>query len=151
MESTAKPHPMYAGSYRHTVDPKNRITVPVRWRRGEVEDFHIFPEQHRRFLIVAPPEEFRRFGESIQSDPNISEEDKRKFLRRYYADARDASTDKQGRLVLPEEHSRKVSLGTDVVLAGSNTRIEIWNAETWNAALDAEDEAFRKVADRKGL
>ena len=31
----------YAGEFRHSIDEKNRITIPSRWRRDGAEEFVI--------------------------------------------------------------------------------------------------------------
>ena len=50
----------YAGNYRHSIDEKNRLTIPSRWRRGEAEEFIMLPDPRGQFLLVMSPEEFTR-------------------------------------------------------------------------------------------
>jgi len=46
-------------SFRHSIDEKNRITIPSRWRRDRPEDFILLPEATQQFLLVMSPKEFR--------------------------------------------------------------------------------------------
>jgi MraZ protein len=61
------------------------------------------------------------------------------------------SVDKQGRVLLPEEYCRRLGLAGEVVLIGTHSRMEIWNAQSWTAASADEDEVFRRVAGEVGL
>src|SRR5947208_3611689 len=56
MDSLSPPQHFYAGEFRHSIDEKNRITVPSRWRRNEAEEFILLPEATHLFLLVMSPE-----------------------------------------------------------------------------------------------
>ena len=60
MDTPSPAQPFYAGEFRHSIDEKNRITIPARWRRDGTEEFVILPEANDQFLVVMSPEEFSR-------------------------------------------------------------------------------------------
>ncbi len=151
MESTPSSQPFYAGEFRHAIDDKNRITIPSRWRRGQVEEFILLPEIQNHFLLVMLPEEFRRVGLAAESDPNVAPRERRIFLRHYHSSAEHAFADKQGRLVLPEDICRKLSLKGEVALVGGRGRFEIWNVARWKKAHDDETATYQHVANMIGL
>ena len=39
MDADSQPERFYAGEFRHSIDEKNRITIPSRWRRNRPEEF----------------------------------------------------------------------------------------------------------------
>jgi DNA-binding transcriptional regulator/RsmH inhibitor MraZ len=41
MDANPISQPFFAGEFRHSIDEKNRITIPSRWRRGQTEEFII--------------------------------------------------------------------------------------------------------------
>jgi MraZ protein len=92
----------YAGEFRHAVDDKNRITIPARWRGDAAEEFILLPQADHQFLLVMSPEEFSRVSAEAESNPNVSPRDRRIFLRHLHSRAEHAASDRQGRLVLPE-------------------------------------------------
>src|SRR3981081_1597873 len=100
----------YAGEFRHSIDEKNRITIPARWRRDGTEEFIILPEAHHQFLLVMSPEEFSRMSSAAESDPSVSARERRVFFRQLHSRAQHGTSDRQGRLVLPEELCQKVGL-----------------------------------------
>jgi MraZ protein len=143
---------VYAGEFRHAVDNKHRVTIPSRWRSGDAgEEFFAVPDGTGSFLMVMPPLEFERVKGSVEADPAILPADRRKFIRRFYSLAQIVSVDKQGRVLLPEDHCRRLGLEGDVVLIGSHNRMEIWNQERRAAATADEDDTFRRVAEQVGL
>ena len=101
--------------------------------------------------MIMPPAEFDRVKADVESNTTVSPADRRKFIRRFYALAQLVSVDKQGRVLLSEEHCRRLGLEGEVVLIGSHSRMEIWNTERWAAATAEEDEVFRRVAGEVGL
>ena len=141
----------YAGEFRHSIDEKNRITIPSRWRRDDTEEFVILPEANDQFLVVMSPEEFSRMSGTIDSDANVSARDRRVFFRQLHARAQHGAADRQGRLVLPEELCKRVALKGEVALVGGRGRFEIWNLPRWKRAHDEETPTYQHVANVVGL
>lgn len=151
MSKSASAPVVYAGEFRHAVDAKNRVTIPSRWRSGDDEEFFAVPDPAGNFLMVMPPREFDRVKADVEANASIAPSDRRKFIRRFYALAQLLCVDKQGRVLLPEEHCKRLGLEGEVVLIGTHSRMEIWNSQRWAAATADEDEVFRRVAGEVGL
>ena len=141
----------YAGEFRHSIDDKNRITIPSRWRRDRSQEFILLPEATHQFLLVMAPEEFARMSAAAQSDPNVSARDRRVFLRQLHSRSQHGAADRQGRLVLPEELCKKVGLKGEVALVGGRGRFEIWNLQHWKRAHEEETPTYQHVANVIGL
>ena len=88
MESPQSVQPRFAGEFRHAMDAKNRVTIPSRWRRGEIDEFFAIPHLKGGFLMVMPPAEFSRLAEKVEHDPILKPEERPKFLRQLSAKAR---------------------------------------------------------------
>ena len=142
---------LYAGEFRHSIDEKNRITIPARWRRDGAEEFIILPEATHQFLLVMSPEEFSRMSSAAESYTTVSARDRRIFLRHLHSRAQHGAADRQGRLVLPEELCRKVGLKGEVGLVGGRGRFEIWNLQRWQKAHEEETATYQHVANVIGL
>ncbi len=151
MDTDSHPQPFYAGNFRHSVDEKNRLTIPSRWRRGEAEEFIILPEPQNQFLLIMSPEAFARMNVEVENNPEVAARDKRVFLRHVHARAQHGGADKQGRLVLPEEVCQQLSLKGEVALVGGRGRFEIWNLQKWKRAHQEESATYQHVANVIGL
>ncbi len=151
MDADSQPERFYAGEFRHSVDEKNRITIPSRWRRERPEEFILLPEAAHQFLLVMLPAEFARMSSAAENSQSVSAHDRRVFLRQLHSRAQHASADRQGRLVLPEDLCRKVGLKDEVALVGGRGRFEIWNLQRWKHAHEEETPTYQHVAREIGL
>jgi len=151
--SSASGYPVfYAGEFRHQIDDKNRITIPARWRRnGTAEEFIMVPEPNGQFLLVMSPDEFERISAAAENFPGVSPRDLRVYLRQLHAQAQHGSSDKQGRLLLPDDLCRKLELKGEVALVGGRGRFEIWNLARRKRAHTDEHPTYQAVANMVGL
>lgn len=142
--------PIYSGAYKRSMDAKNRVTIPSDWLNQVETRFYAIPDSRQEFLVVMPHEEFDRIESKIQaSDATPSE--KRTAIRQFYSDAHSVTADKQGRVLLPDEHCKRTGLGGEVMIVGSRSRFEIWSAERWAEASDKQVPVYQKIADLIGL
>jgi MraZ protein len=151
MESPQSAQPIYAGEFRHAMDAKNRVTIPSRWRRGEVDEFFVIPNLKGGFMMVIPPAEFTRLAEKVEHDQNLKPEERSRFMRQFSSRAQHLIGDKQGRIVLPDEQCKLLNLRSEVVLVGSYYRFEIWGPEAWLKTAEEDGQMFGYMLDRIGI
>lgn len=151
MDDTAQPQKFFAGEFRHAIDEKHRITIPSRWRAEGAEEFIILPEPQHQFLLVMSQEEFSRMSARAENQRGVSPRDRRIFLRHLHSRAEHGTSDRQGRLVLPEDMCRKLGLKGEVALVGNRGRFEIWNLQKWKRAHEEETATYQHVAGVIGL
>ena len=156
MAEQSPSRPIFSGRYRHALDKKHRITIPARWRPEEgesEEEFFIVPDPTNSFLLVLPPDEFRKVEETVTNHDGLTPQERRAFIRRFYSSAQQCFSDKQGRILLPEEHRKQVRIKDEeeLVVAGSLSRFEIWSARQWDDTFEAGASAYKKVAELVGL
>jgi MraZ protein len=151
MDTDSQPERFYAGEFRHSIDEKNRITIPSRWRRDHPEEFILLPEATHQFLLVMLPREFAKMGSAAETNQNVSARDRRVFLRQLHSRAQHAAADRQGRLVLPEDLCQELGLKNEVALVGNRGRFEIWNLQRWKLAHEEETPTYQHVAKEIGL
>jgi len=151
MESPQSEHPIFAGEFRHSMDAKNRVTIPSRWRRGEIDEFFAIPNLEGGFLMVMPPGEFKRLAEKVEHDESLTPAERRRFIRQFSSRAQNVSSDKQGRIVLPDEQCKLLSLRSEVVLVGNYSRFEIWSPESWQKTTLEDAPTFSYLLGRVGI
>ena len=86
-----------------------------------------------------------------ESHSAVSARDRRVFLRHLHSRAEHGASDRQGRLVLPEDLCKKVGLKGEVALVGGRGRVEIWNLPRWKKAHEEETATYQHVAKVIGL
>ena len=125
---------MFTGTYRHAVDAKGRLFIPVRLREELGETFMV-TRGLQNCLRLYPMKEWEAFAAKIAALAETRAKDVRHY---FFANAFDTSLDGQGRVTLPADCRKFASLEKNVVLVGDDTRLEIWDEERWDA-LDAEN------------
>ena len=151
MDAPQTVQPIFAGEFRHAMDAKNRVTIPSRWRTSDVDEFFAIPNLDVGFLMVIPPSEFRRVAEKVENDESLGRAERRRFIRQFSAKAQHLTSDKQGRMVLPEEQCKLLKLQREVVLVGNYTRFEIWNPDNWRKTTESDAPGFGHVLERAGI
>ncbi|MBV9492051.1 MAG: hypothetical protein JO069_20340 [Verrucomicrobia bacterium] len=151
MEPPTAAQPIYAGEYRHTMDAKNRVTIPARWRRGEIEEFFSIADPDGGFLMVMPLDALREVAERVERDARVTPQERQKFIRRFYSRAQHLVVDKAGRMVIPEGQCNQLQLSGEVVLVGSYARFEVWNPEKWEKTCEEDDRTYRQVLAMTGI
>jgi MraZ protein len=151
MDSDSQPQKFFAGEFFHSIDEKNRITIPSDWRQPEPQDFIILPEPNQQFLLVMSPEEFAQTSARLEAETTISARDRRVFSRQLHARAKHGVSDRQGRLVLPEDFCKELGLKGEIALVGGRGRFEIWNLQKWKRAQEEETPTYQHVANVIGL
>jgi MraZ protein len=97
------------------------------------------------------PDEFARLSDSAENAPDVSPRDRRVFLRQLHSRALHGSSDRQGRLVLPDELCKQLSLNGEVAVVGGRGRFEVWNLGRWKRAHEDETPTYQHVANVVGL
>lgn len=141
---------IYSGAYKRSMDAKNRVTIPSDWLEGEDTRFFVIPSAKAEYLVVMPPAEFDKIEGQFQASGRTPSE-KRAAIRQFYSDAHSLTTDKQGRVLLPDEHCKRTGLNGEVMIVGSRSRFEIWSAAQWARATGEQVPVYQKIAEEIGL
>jgi MraZ protein len=141
---------MLLGEYEHTIDDKNRLTLPARFRAAMAEGV-VLTRGLDTCVEAYPVEGWTRLVESRLSGLNPLSRETRVLERFYYTGAIEAQPDKQGRVMLASALIEHARLGREVVVVGMRERLEIWDRAAWRAQLkevmgSAEDVAERLAA-----
>lgn len=118
---------MLSGTYRHTLDAKGRVIVPVRFR-GDLGEIFMVTRGLDDCLALYSMKEWQRLEEKIAALPMASS---RQIQRYLFANAYPAEIDNNGRTVIPPELREFAGLTKDVVIVGVSSRAEIWDAGRW--------------------
>jgi len=138
---------MLLGEYEHTVDDKGRITLPSRFRETFKRGI-VLTRGMDQCLYAYTRDEWTRLVESQLSSLNPLSPDSRRIQRFFFSGASETDLDKQGRVMLPPALARHARLKRDVVVAGVNDHLEIWDRSAWRAQLKEIERSAEDVAER---
>lgn len=125
---------MFIGTYYHTLEDQNRISVPKTFR-NELSPGSVITKGLDGCLFIFTAESWSKLVDKLQTLP-LTSKPGRDFLRLLTYHATPLDTDKLGRTRLPESLVKLVGITKDVVFAGALTRVEIWDKSTYHTYLD---------------
>ena len=137
---------MLLGEHEHSLDDKNRLTLPAKLRE-ELGGTVVVSRGMDGCLYAYASDQWERLADRIRALDPLSRE-ARVMHRHFFAGATQAELDKQGRLMLPAALIEHAKLGRDVVVAGVNDHLEIWDRDAWRRELAEVEGSAEDVAER---
>ena len=126
----------FIGQYLHTLDPKNRLFIPPRFRKElEKEDKKFF------FLTLGPdgclrmflPSDWEKFQDRLGVMKLEDKRQQRAMIRTILANAGEAEVDDQGRILVPQHLKESAGLRKEVFVIGMGDQIELWDRQRFTA------------------
>ena len=131
---------MFLGTYTPKIDEKGRLFLPAKFREELMAGLVVTTGQER-CLTVYKLADFAEVAARVQAAP-ITVKGARDYGRFLGANANQDTPDKQGRITITPSLREYAGLRRDVVVVGAINRVEIWDAERWQAFDEAEEDAF---------
>jgi len=139
---------MLIGQYEHTIDAKKRLALPAKFR-GELGDKIIITRGIEGCLAVYTETEWKIMSDKI-STLTISQAEARSFTRMILAGAMEVSLDKLGRILVPDYLKDYAGLKKNVVICGLSNRLEVWDADKWEAYKKEAEKGVDEIVSKLG-
>lgn len=120
---------MLIGEFIHTIDDKNRISLPAKFRKEMGNSLVITPGLDN-CLFVFTKKEWANISQKL-SEFSMLSADNRSFNRFMFGGATEISIDSIGRMLLPDFLKDRANLKGKAALVGVQNRLEIWNDKAW--------------------
>jgi MraZ protein len=138
---------MLLGEYEHTIDDKNRLTLPAKFR-GAFDDGGVVTRGLDGCLHAWPQAAWQELVDSRLASLDLLSVQGRRLHRHFFSGASETAPDKQGRVSIPPALLEHAKLGRDVVVAGVNDHLEIWDRAAWKRELAEVEGSAEDVAER---
>lgn len=139
---------MFIGEYKHNVDEKGRLAIPVKFR-SELAKGAVVTRGLDTSLFLYPKEEWDKLAQKLANLP-LGQSNSRAITRLMLAGAMDVEMDKQGRVVIPEYLRKYADMKKQVVLAGLYNRLEIWDQTKWEDYKTLTEKDAEKISETLG-
>ncbi len=139
---------MLIGEYKHSLDPKNRLSLPSKFRR-ELGKKIVVTRGLDNCLFVYPLKEWQQITAKISELP-LGQADTRGFNRFFLSGAVEVDVDSVGRILIPDYLKAFAGLANKVVLAGIHSRVEIWNEDVWSEYTKRIEKQADQLAEKLG-
>jgi MraZ protein len=121
---------MLIGEYTHTIDEKNRVSLPSKFRSLMGKKIVITPGLDQ-CLFAFTIKEWERIAGKLSENSSMLSSDMRSFTRYMFGGASEVEVDNIGRVLVPDFLRERANLKNKVTLIGVQNRLEIWNEKSW--------------------
>ena len=139
---------MLIGEYTHTIDDKNRLSLPAKFRQEMGKKVVLTPGLDNCLFVFTFKEWGKIEGRLTQS--SLLQADNRSFNRFMFAGAIEAQVDPIGRILIPDFLRERANLKNRVVIIGVSSRLEIWNEKTWSEYKKVVEKQADSLAEKLG-
>ena len=122
---------MLIGEYTHTIDDKNRVSLPAKFRTLMGKKI-VLTQGLDNCLFVFTTKEWERIANKLSENASMLSSDMRSFTRYMFGGAVEVEVDSIGRVLVPDFLRDRAGLKSKVVLIGVQNRLEIWNEKSWS-------------------
>lgn len=144
---------MFIGQHQHSIDEKGRLQLPVKWRSKLAEGGAVITKGFDGSLTVYPASVWQDIAARLAALPQ-SQRTVRAYVRLILASAVDVEPDNSGRVIIPQYLRQYADLDKQVILAGLNDRIEVWDNTAWEKYqkdIDQESTEFQETLKEIGI
>ncbi len=122
---------MFLGEFEYKVDEKGRVPLPPKFRT-QLREGVVLAAGPEKCIIAYSRAEWNKLAAALTSSA-IAPSKLRKLNRAIFATAFSLNIDGQGRIALPMPLREYAGIRDEVVIAGVNTYLELWNKEQWQS------------------
>ena len=139
----------FTGEYRNSLDSKNRLNIPAKFRKAldPVNDrSFVLTRGFDQCLLLYPLNEWQDVETQLSQLSSIRSRD-RDFVRSITRHATPVQYDGQGRIPIPESLIIFSGIQKDVSVVGMIKKIELWNPLVLNEQDERQDSVVGKDFD----
>jgi MraZ protein len=144
---------MFFGEFEYKIDEKGRLPLPPRFR-AHLKDGVVLTPGVERCITAYPLSEWKKLATALTSS-SVTRSKLRQLNRALFATAFYLNIDGQGRVNLPVPLREHAEIVDEVVVAGANNYLELWNKVHWEEekALSQEQawQIIESLEDNKGV
>jgi transcriptional regulator MraZ len=130
----------FRGTFDYSLDAKNRLTVPARFRAALSEGV-VLAKGLERCVSIWTPGAYDTYTQSALASFHPLSNEAQKLQRFFAANSIDTELDAAGRVMVPPFLIEHAGLSKDVVVTGAANALEVWDRAVWadyNATLSSE-------------
>ncbi len=139
---------MYFGRYKHKVDSKGRVQIPVTLRRADddkIYDKFTLVRGVGGCISVFTRDEFERFVDAIIPE-DMGMSDVIDFQRLFYSRTHEVELDNQGRILLPRLLREEAGIDSSALFLGAGKWFEIWNRDRFEEYSSQSEHSYDEIA-----
>ena len=122
---------MFFGEFEYKIDEKGRVPVPPKFRQ-ELKYGVVLTPGIEKCITAYPLAEWKKIAATLTTG-SVTPSKLRRLNRAVFATAFSLNIDGQSRIALPIPLREYAKIEDEVVIAGANNYLELWNKEQWES------------------
>jgi MraZ protein len=139
---------MLIGEYIHTLDEKNRMSLPAKFRSELGKKIVLAPGLDQSIFMFTV-KEWETIAEKLASN-SMLQADNRSFNRFMFGGAVEVDVDGSGRILVPDFLKDRAGLKKNVAVIGVSNRVELWDEKKWAAYKSVVEKEADQLAEKLG-
>jgi len=139
----------FRGHFEHSLDAKNRLSIPARFRAA-FSDGVVLAKDIEPCVAVWTPDTHEVIIERATSGLNPIGSEYRKISRYYQGNSFEIELDASGRVTLPPPLLGHAAIEKEVVVVGVGDHLEVWGKARWAEEQTSLDAEIEEVTERLG-
>lgn len=139
----------FIGEYPCSVDVKGRILLPSALKKqmspDAKEGFVVRKDIFEKCLVLYPMDEWEVQVKRLRSRLNPYKREHNKLLREFYKNTAELSLDGANRILIPKYLMELIGAAKDVILHGTDSKIEIWSKDSYQMGIADEDDFAQRA------
>ena len=136
----------FRGIYEHSLDSKDRLTVPSRFRAA-LSDGVVLSKGFDPCVLLHTPEGYDDLSTRFLTPHSPFGREARSMRRRFHGGSFDEKLDSAGRVRVPKSLLEHARLDGACVVVGNGEYLEIWNAAAWAEQEEELDARAPEIAE----
>lgn len=141
---------MIIGTYFHTIDDKNRLSLPSKFRKEMGKRVVVTPGLDSCLFVFTADEWEKISGRLSGNDASMFKADNRSLNRYLLGMAVEVEVDAAGRMLIPDHLRSRAKLQSKVVFVGVRDRVEIWEEAAWHEYAKKVEADADQLAEKYG-
>ncbi len=145
-------HMAFDGTADYSLDAKNRLTVPARFREL-LQDGAVLAKSTEPCVAIWPREGYEGYRRQALVGVHPMSQQATKIKRFFAANSHPVDLDSAGRVMVPPFLMDHANLGKEVTVIGADDHLEVWDRKAWatyNEALTEDILAISQGFDATG-
>ena len=139
----------FRGYFEHSLDAKNRLSIPARFRPSFSGGL-VLSKEPDPCVAIWPPETHEAIIERALGGLNPMGSQHRKLSRFFQGNSFDVELDGAGRMTLPPQLLAHAKIEREVVVVGVGDHLEVWARQRWSSVQRSLDAEIGEVTEQLG-
>ncbi len=136
----------FRGQYEHSLDSKDRLTVPAKFRK-DLSDRAVIVKGPDSCLWLMTEKSFDALSDQYIAPHSPFGNNARKMRRLFNSGAADGELDAAGRFSIPRNLIEAAGLDGACTVIGAGEYLEIWNTDEWDREQQKLEAEFAEIAE----